>query len=49
MDLVSAVTDAWSDLKGANFVVNAVWFIRTKELLGALAQVSISRSIPLRD
>jgi hypothetical protein len=37
MDLVSAVTNAWTDLKGANFVVNAIWFIRTKELLGALS------------
>ena len=34
---LSQVSDAWRDLKGANFVVNVVCFIGTKELLGALA------------
>ena len=36
LDLQSAATRAWNELHGAHFLVNAVWNIRTKELLGAL-------------
>ena len=36
MELVSGVTEAWSDLLGSNFVVNVVWNIRTKALLGVI-------------
>ncbi len=36
MEIVSGVTDAWNDLLGSNFVVNAVWNIRTRALLGVL-------------
>ena len=36
MELVAGVTDAWNDLLGSNFVVNAVWSIRTRALLGVI-------------
>ena len=36
MELVAAVSDAWHDLTGSTFFVNAVWNLRTKELLGAI-------------
>jgi hypothetical protein len=36
MDLVSSTTNAWIDMLDSQFVVNAVWHIRTKALLGAL-------------
>ena len=36
MEIVAGVTDAWNDLLGATFVVNAVWNIRTKALLGVI-------------
>jgi hypothetical protein len=34
MDLAAAVGHAWKDLQGATFFVNAVWHLRTKQLLG---------------
>jgi hypothetical protein len=37
MELVAAVSDAWHDLTGSTFFVNAVWNLRTKELLGAIS------------
>ena len=36
IELQSATTRAWNELHGAHFLVNAVWDIRTKHLLGAL-------------
>jgi hypothetical protein len=36
MDLVAAVADAWHDLIESTFFVNAVWNLRTKELLGVV-------------
>ena len=36
IELQSATTRAWNELHGAHFLVNAVWEIRTKDLLGAL-------------
>jgi len=36
MTLVAGVTDAWTDLLGSTFAVNAVWDIRTKALLGVI-------------
>ena len=37
MELVAAVSDAWHDLTGSAFFINAVWHLRTKELLGAIS------------
>lgn len=37
MELVAAVSDAWHDLNGSTFFVNAVWNLRTKELLGVIS------------
>jgi hypothetical protein len=34
MELAAAVADAWHDLNGSTFFVNAVWNLRTKEMLG---------------
>ena len=36
LDLQSAVTRSWNELHGAHFLVNAVWDIRTRALVGAL-------------
>ena len=36
MDLAAAVGHAWKDLQGSTFFVNAVWHLRTKQLLGIL-------------
>jgi hypothetical protein len=36
LELQSSVTRAWNELHGAHFLVNAVWEIRTRELLGAV-------------
>jgi hypothetical protein len=36
LDLKSAVARAWNELHGAHFLVNAVWDIRTRNLLGAV-------------
>jgi len=36
MDLTAAVGHAWNDLLGATFFVNAVWNLRTKQMLGII-------------
>ena len=36
LELAAAVADAWHDLIGSTFFVNAVWNLRTKELLGVV-------------
>ena len=36
IELQSVVTRAWNELHGSHFIVNAVWDIRTKALVGAL-------------
>lgn len=37
MELVAAVSDAWHNLIGSTFFVNAVWSLRAKELLGVIS------------
>jgi hypothetical protein len=36
LELQAASTRAWNELHGTNFMVNAVWHIRTKALIGAI-------------
>ena len=36
MELVSSTTNAWIDMIDSQFTVNAVWNLRTKDLLGAI-------------
>jgi hypothetical protein len=36
LELQAASTRAWNELHGTNFMVNAVWHIRTKDLIGAI-------------
>lgn len=37
MELAAAASDAWHDLIGSTFFVNAVWSLRAKELLGVIS------------
>jgi hypothetical protein len=34
---VAAASNAWHDLIGSTFFVNAVWSLRAKELLGVIS------------